>query len=161
HFATHGILSGDLPGLTEAALVLADSEESDGLLTASEIANLGLDTRLAVLSACNTGNGEQIAGEGLVGVSRAFLTAGTEGVVASLWPVDSTATVALMEAFYEQLGQGLAPAAALRQAKLALREQHRAGAGPTRALKAQDTEAPADRDGAYFWSPFILVTLEH
>lgn len=157
HFATHGILSGDLPGLNEAALVLADSADSDGLLTASEIADLELDARLAVLSACNTGNGEQIAGEGLVGVSRAFLSGGTEGVVASLWPVDSQATVALMEAFYGKLGEGLEPAEALRQAKLALRERQLAGGGPTRALKRKGGSGPGD--GAYFWSPFILVTL--
>ncbi|MFA9462634.1 CHAT domain-containing protein [Thiohalorhabdus methylotrophus] len=92
--------------------------------------------RLAVLSACSTGNGEQIAGEGLVGVSRAFLTAGIQGVVASLWPVDSAATVAL------------------RQEKLE-------GNRPTRPLKAKDAEAPAENAGAYFWSPFILMTLGH
>lgn len=159
HFATHGILSGELPGLTEAALVLADSNDSgsDGLLTASEIAELDLDARLAVLSACNTGNGEQIAGEGLVGVSRAFLSSGTEGVVASLWPVDSQATVRLMETFYSKLGEGLKPAEALRQAKLILRKQQLDEGGSTRALQRKGYSGPGD--GAYYWSPFILVTL--
>ena len=157
HFATHGILSGDLPGLNEAALVLAHSGNADGLLTASEISELSLNAELAVLSACNTGNGEQVAGEGLVGVSRAFLTGGTKAVVASMWPVDSEATVKLMEAFYKELGAGRPPVTALRQAKLDLRKAQIEGTGGLRALKSQNSVSRAD--GAYFWSPFILVTL--
>ena len=158
HFATHGILSGDLPGLDEAALVLAETDGEDGLLTTSEIADLRTGARLAVLSACNTGNGEQVSGEGLMGVSRAFLLSGTRQVVASLWPVDSEATVRLMTAFYGYIKTGRPPAAALRAAKQDMQRGRFFKRDGQRALKSKSIRKISPRH-AYFWSPFVLITM--
>ena len=131
HLATHGLLDGflvhqartegrqafldtlDNPG----AIALAPSKTDDGLLTVREIAAMELQADLVVLSACNTGRGK-LAGEGVVGLSRAFLVAGVPSVVVSLWKVDDDATAYLMAAFYRQLSHNGNKADALRQAML-------------------------------------------
>ncbi|WP_300451822.1 CHAT domain-containing protein [Accumulibacter sp.] len=118
HFATHGIIGGEVPGVDEAALVLGEEREEDGLLMASEVAELKLDAELVVLSACKTGAGEYFTGEGVMGMSRSFLAAGGRSTVVSLWSVDSLATERLMVAFYRYLKQGLNRPEALRAAKL-------------------------------------------
>ncbi|HWB74145.1 MAG TPA: CHAT domain-containing protein [Nannocystaceae bacterium] len=138
HFATHGILAGQLPGLGEPALVLANEKGSDGFLTASEVGALALKADLAVLSACSTGTGDTLPGEGVMGMGRAFLAAGSRGVVASLWPVSSRATEALMVEFYRQHRAGLDAGRALRAAK--------------RTIAA----TPAWRD-PYYWAAFVLI----
>jgi CHAT domain-containing protein len=96
----------------------------DGLLTAAEASWLNLKgVRLAVLSACETGRGTVAAGEGTLGLVRGFRLAGAEHVVASLWKVDDDATALLMERFYEgYLDRKLEPAAALREAAIAVRD---------------------------------------
>lgn len=112
HFATHGLLASDASGYAEPGLLFARSDTDDGVLTTSEAQALKLKARIAVLSACDTGNGELVPGEGALSVSRAFLIAGAESVVVSLWPVDSVATKELMVSFYahlakaEQAGRG-------------------------------------------------------
>lgn len=103
HFATHGVIGNDLPRLSEPALILAWEEHEDGFLTAREVTQLKLNARLTVLSACNTGNGEYFAGEGLMGMGRAFMLAGSDRVLVSLWPVESFSTQRLMELFYARL----------------------------------------------------------
>lgn len=138
HFATHGILAGQLPGLGEPALVLANEDGSDGFLTASEVGTLKLQADLAVLSACSTGAGDTLPGEGVMGMSRAFLAAGSRGVVASLWPVSSKATEALMVEMYRQHRAGLDAGRALREAK--------------RVIAA----SPKWRD-PYYWAAFVLI----
>jgi CHAT domain-containing protein len=143
HFATHGILGGEVPGVNEPALVLGDEPDEDGFLTASEVAGLKLDAELAVLSACNTGSGEFVTGEGVMGMSRAFLGAGTRAVVVSLWPVASLQTERLMVAFYRHLRNGRAAGDALRAAKLEMVD----GARGPRAVEAHP----------FFWAPFILL----
>jgi CHAT domain-containing protein len=148
HFATHGLIRDDLPGLAEAALVLtpeASGEESDdGLLTASELAALRLRARLVVLSACNTARFDTSLFAGDVqGLSAALSVAGVPAVVASLWPVESATTRRLMTAFYAQLrGDGAgtisdALAAAVRQTII-------------------EAPSPAFRHPR-FWAPFILL----
>ena len=88
--------------------------------------NLTLPADLVVLSACETGLGKQIAGEGLVGLTRGFMYAGASRVVASLWKVDDVATAELMGRFYRgMLKEGLRPAAALRQAQMEMQAQKR------------------------------------
>jgi len=118
HLATHGILGDDVPGIPEPALVLARESGNNGFLTAGEASLLSLNAELTVLSACNTGTGEYFTGEGVMGMSRAFLLAGSTNVLVSLWSIPSRETVPLMQGFYAYLKSGVPPAAALRAAKL-------------------------------------------
>jgi len=164
HFATHGVLSNDLPHLNEPALVLAWEEEEDGFLTASEVARLELDAQLTILSACNTGNGEYFAGEGLMGMGRAFMLAGSERVIVSLWPVESFSTQRLMKLFYARLALGEAPDEALWQAQRNLRSDIGSGGRTQRgfAIKTATTESPEPRtpgfSDPFYWSPFVLIS---
>lgn len=136
HLATHGILGGEVPGIGEPALVLGEEPSEDGFLRASEVETLKLNADLAVLSACNTGSGELVTGEGLMGLSRAFLVAGSRAVLVSLWSVASKETEQMMVIFYRHLQSGMDTAEALRKAKL---------------------ELMADHPHPFYWAPFILV----
>ena len=140
HFATHGFVDYEHPELSGLVLSLVDQngQPQPGFLRLHDIYNLKLSANLVVLSACNTGLGKQIKGEGLIGLTRGFMYAGADSVVASLWKVDDDATAALMERFYEGMFvKGLPPAAALREAQLWMRSQER-------------WRAP------YFWAAFII-----
>ena len=140
HFATHSLLNNEHPDLSGIVLSLVDRQGNarDGFLRIQDIYNLRLRAELVVLSACQTAIGKSIPGEGLMGMARAFLYAGTRQVVASLWPVDEKATMELMTEFYRQLLQnGRPPAEALRRAQQAL-------ASTTR------WHAP------YYWAGFVL-----
>jgi len=97
----------------------------DGFLRLGEIYKLHLPADLVVLSACRTALGREIRGEGLVGLTRGFLSAGARQVLVSLWPVEDRATAELMRIFYrEMLGHGRSPAAALRAAQIAMWKDH-------------------------------------
>ncbi len=121
HFATHGLLNDVRPELSGLVLSLVDRDGGDrpGLLTAPDVFNLQLGADLVVLSGCRTALGKEIRGEGLIGLTRAFMYAGVPRVVASLWPVDDRTTAELMKTFYEGIlgPQKLPPAAALRRAQ--------------------------------------------
>ncbi|BAZ10153.1 TPR repeat-containing protein [Calothrix sp. NIES-4071] len=125
HLATHGLLEygsqsniGSMEGLgVPGAIALAPSPSDDGLLSASEIINLRLQAELVVLSACQTGEG-RISGDGVIGLSRSFISAGVESVVVSLWAVRDVETSKLMKYFYQTLQQNPDKASALRQAML-------------------------------------------
>jgi CHAT domain-containing protein/tetratricopeptide (TPR) repeat protein len=126
HFATHGILNSTHPELSGIVLSLFDrqGQPQNGFLKLDDIYNLDLSADLVVLSACNTGLGKDIKGEGLVGLTRGFMHAGASTVVASLWKVDDDATAELMKHFYSfMLNDGLSPSAALRQSQLAMQKQ--------------------------------------
>ncbi|MFN7948530.1 MAG: tetratricopeptide repeat protein [Blastocatellia bacterium] len=128
HFATHGLLNSAQPELSGLVFSLLDEQgrAQDGFLRLHEIFNLKLNADLIVLSACQTGLGKEIRGEGLVGLTRGFMYAGTPRVVASLWQVDDLATAELMKRFYRgMLKENLRPAAALRAAQLELSQQKR------------------------------------
>jgi len=128
HFATHGLLNSQHPELSGVVLSLVDEEgrPQDGFLRLHDIYNLKLRADLVVLSACKTGLGKDIKGEGLVGLTRGFLYAGAPRVVASLWKVDDRATAELMKLFYQRmLRDGLPPAAALRRAQIDMQKQPR------------------------------------
>jgi CHAT domain-containing protein len=128
HFATHGLLDSERPGLSSLALSMVDAEgkPQDGFLRANDIYNLKLPAELVTLSACQTGLGKEIRGEGLVGLTRGFMYAGAARVVMSLWKVDDEATVDLMTKFYEKmLKQGERPSAALRAAQVEMWKQKR------------------------------------
>ena len=123
HFATHGILNGEHPELSGLVLSLIDErgQPVDGFLRLNEIYNLRLPAELVVLSACQTALGREVRGEGVLGLVRGFMYAGSPRVVASLWKVDDRATAELMRRFYEGvLRQNLRPAEALRRAKVGM-----------------------------------------
>jgi CHAT domain-containing protein/Tfp pilus assembly protein PilF len=128
HFATHGLLDSQHPELSGLILSLVDHQgrPRNGFLDLQDIYNLNLSADLVVLSACETGLGKQINGEGLVGLTRGFMYAGARRVVASLWNVSDVATARLMEQFYRAMEKDrLRPAAALQAAQIALWKQDR------------------------------------
>lgn len=128
HFATHALFDEEHPDRSGIVLSMVDKNgnRQDGHLWLSDIYNLKLPVDLVVLSACQTGLGKDVKGEGLIGLTRGFMYAGASGVVASLWKVDDEATAELMKHFYNGMFEkGLTPAAALREAQLELRKQKR------------------------------------
>ncbi|HEX8650273.1 MAG TPA: CHAT domain-containing tetratricopeptide repeat protein [Pyrinomonadaceae bacterium] len=128
HFATHGFLNSLHPELSGIVLSMVDEKGTaqDGFLRANDIFNLKLPAELVVLSACQTGLGKEIKGEGLVGLTRGFMYAGAPRVVVSLWSVSDAATAELMTRFYRgMLKGGLRPAAALRAAQVSLINEKR------------------------------------
>jgi CHAT domain-containing protein/Flp pilus assembly protein TadD len=140
HFATHGVLDSRRPELSKLVLSLYDArgKPEDGFLRLNDIYNLRLDADLVVLSACRTALGQEIRGEGLVGLTRGFMYAGAARVLASLWSVEDRATADLMATFYRaRLRQGLSPAEALRRAQLEIARQ-------------------PGRKPPYFWAGFSL-----
>lgn len=115
HFACHGIVDHRFP--RRSALALTPADQDDGLLTIPEIMALDVGADLVVLSACDSGTGTFVPGEGVVGLARAFMAAGAPTVVASLWKVDDEASKELMVRFYRERKAGAAPAEALRRAQ--------------------------------------------
>lgn len=124
HFAVHGVLDTDFPALSRLVLSQLDAAGrpvEDGSLRLHDIYDMQLDAQMVVLSACDTALGQEIRGEGLVGLARGFMYAGAQRVVASLWRVQDRATATLMERFYQGLlKEHRAPADALRRAQLAM-----------------------------------------
>jgi CHAT domain-containing protein len=140
HFATHGYIDSERPDLSAIVLSLVDEngKPEDGFLRAREIYNLDLPAELVVLSACETGLGKEIKGEGLVGLTRGFMYAGARRVVVSLWNVNDKATAELMARFYRgMLRDKKTPAAALRSAQIEMSRQ-------------RQWQSP------YYWSAFVL-----
>jgi CHAT domain-containing protein len=102
------------------SLVDATGRPQEGFLTLADIQSLRLNAELVVLSACRTALGREIRGEGLIGLTRGFMSAGVPRIVASLWDVQDTSTAELMTRFYRGVfRQGQSPASALRAAQLA------------------------------------------
>lgn len=135
HFAAHGLLDDDYQAI---ALSQAPGVGEDGFLTLSEIMNLHWDARVVVLSACETGLGKVRRGEGVTGLTRAVMYAGSPAAVVSLWSVSDKGTKELMTRFYgAMVGKRLAPADALRQAKLEMAASER-------------WRSP------YYWAAFVL-----
>ncbi|HSS49234.1 MAG TPA: CHAT domain-containing protein, partial [Thermoanaerobaculia bacterium] len=134
HFATHGFVDETRP--ERSALVLTPSAGQDGYLTVAEIFNMKLRADLLVLSACETGLGKEVGGEGIVGLTRAFLYAGAKSLIVSLWPVVDRPTADLMRNFYQSLDTTGSKVEALRKAKL---DMIRGG-----------------QPNPYLWAPFIL-----
>lgn len=122
HFATHAVADDRDP--LASHLRLASDADSDGWLHLAEIAGAPWPARLVVLSACETLRGPLYAGEGMMGLARAFLAGGAGGVVATAWPIGPE-TARLMEEFYRALAAGADPTSALRKAKLVLRSDPR------------------------------------
>jgi CHAT domain-containing protein len=128
HLATHALVDVRHPELSGLVLSLVDVRGAprDGFLQAHEILGLKMDAELVVLSACRTAIGKEVRGEGLIGLSRAFMAAGVPRMVASLWSVPDSATAELMSRFYRGLiEEGHTPSEALRRAQDALRRERR------------------------------------
>jgi CHAT domain-containing protein len=128
HFATHGLINNRHPELSGIVLSLVDEkgQAQNGFLRLYEIYNLKLGADLVVLSACQTAVGQEVRGEGLLGLTRGFMYAGAPRVVATLWQVDDRATSELMKRFYQKmLGEGLRPAAALKAAQVSMQSDKR------------------------------------
>jgi CHAT domain-containing protein/Tfp pilus assembly protein PilF len=126
HFATHGYLDTERPALSAIVLSLVDKQgqSQDGFLRVQEVYNMHLPAELVVLSACQTGLGTDVKGEGLVGLTRGFMYAGAPRVIVSLWSVSDRATADLMGRLYTgMIKRGQRPAAALRSAQLEMWRQ--------------------------------------
>jgi CHAT domain-containing protein len=140
HFATHGYLDTARSGLSAIVLSLYDEngKPQDGFLRAHDIYNLKLPAELVVLSACETGLGKDVRGEGLEGLTRGFMYAGARRVVVSLWNVNDKATATLMQRVYAgMLRTNKTPAAALRAAQIEM-------------LRSGQWQAP------YYWAAFVM-----
>jgi CHAT domain-containing protein/lipopolysaccharide biosynthesis regulator YciM len=125
HFATHGLLDPKRPEHSGFFLSMLDAKgrPQDGFITMEDVYRLHAPVDLVVLSACRTGLGKEVRGEGLIGLTRGFMYAGASSVVASLWKVDDEATAELMKSFYtNMLQKGMRPAEALRSAQNSLRQ---------------------------------------
>src|SRR6185436_2329420 len=120
HFATHAVIDERAPARSGIVLSLVNTGQEDGILRASEIFNLDLNADLVTLSACRTGLGKVVRGEGMIGLTRAILYAGSSRVLVSLWEVNDLATPALMKSFYTKLSASQGVADALREAKISM-----------------------------------------
>ncbi len=139
-FATHGILDNTVPWIREPALVLTqvgNREKYDGFLTMSEVMGLKMNAEIVALTACETGVGKNVSGEGVMGMGRAFQFAGCGNVLMSLWSVAEDATVSLSNAFFKNLKEGKESKEAIRLARSEIRKN--------------GYEHP------FYWSAFILV----
>lgn len=141
HLATHGLLNKGHPELSGILLSLFDEQRRprEGFLQMHELYKLRLPVEMVVLSACETGVGKMVKGEGLAAMSRGFMYAGAKQVMASLWEVNDSSTAELMTHFYRNLlaGERQRPAAALRAAQITMWQK--------------DSES-----SPYFWAAFII-----
>jgi CHAT domain-containing protein len=144
-FATHGLTGGEMNGLHEPALVFTPpdraSEGDDGLLTATEIAQLSIEVDWVILSACNSGGGLNSSAPTYSGLARAFRLAGARSLLLSHWQVRDDAATRLTTGTVKGAASGLSRAAALRRAILALMEDKLVAGGSHPAI----------------WAPFILI----
>ncbi len=142
HLATHGFANRTTPDLSGLAFAVDPDTSEDDVLYLREIYNLKLNADLVVLGACESGIGKLSRGEGLMGLSRGFIYAGTKNLLVSLWQVNDASTATLMREFYAGMLAGRSKADALRQAKLHLIQAETSN--PKFAMP-------------YYWAPFILI----
>jgi CHAT domain-containing protein len=141
HVATHGLLNAERPQFTGVVLSLVGNKTRDGFVRTDEVFNLHLGSPLVMLSACETGLGKEKRGEGVMGLTRAFMYAGAPTVGVSLWSVADKSTADLMTDFYQRLlsaSAGTTSSGALRGAQLAM-------------ISGKKYSAP------FYWAPFVLV----
>lgn len=148
HIATHGLLNAERPQFTGLVLSLVGNKSEDGFLRTDEVFNLKLGSPLVMLSACETGLGKEKRGEGVMGLTRAFMYAGAPTVGVSLWSVADRSTAELMTDFYKRLlsspagstgtAAAVSPSSAMREAQLAM-------------IAGKKYSAP------FYWAPFVLV----
>jgi len=140
HIATHGLLNPERPQFTGIVLSLVGNKTGDGFLRTDEVFNLKLGGSLVMLSACQTGLGKEKRGEGVIGLTRAFMYAGAPTVGVSLWSVSDKSTADLMTDFYKRLlsTPDASPTGSMRAAQIAM-------------IEGKKYSAP------YHWAPFVLV----
>jgi CHAT domain-containing protein/Tfp pilus assembly protein PilF len=139
HFATHGLINEAQPQFSSLLLSFNQNEKEDGYLMMREIFDLKLNAELVVLSACRTGLGQEIRGEGVRSLARAFIYAGTPSVLVTLWNVSDKSTADFMKMFYSKMEkEHLNKAAALRAARLQM-------------IRGKKYSHP------YYWAPFVLI----
>lgn len=141
HFATHAFLNNAHPELSGIVLSLVNRQgaQEDGFLRLHDIYNLNLPVELVAVSACQSGLGKEVEGEGLIGLTRGFLYAGAKRVLVSLWKVDDEATAEMMKQFYKALlAKHLRAPAALRTAQDGMRKSAR-------------------WSSPYYWAGFVIV----
>lgn len=148
HLATHGVIDDRLP--LSSGVLLAAGDGEDGLLSAYEVFGLDLDAHLVAMATCRGAAGELSRGEGITGLSRAFLYAGAASVLVSHWDVDDRASASLMTHFYRGLASGLDRAEALRRARRHLFEQVRDQA---LVFRSRPTALAHPR----YWAGFVLI----
>lgn len=150
HLATHGVIDNANPMYSYLLLASGDGDGEDGLLEAREILDLRLRADTVVLSACESARGRIGAGEGVVGLTWAFLGAGARTAVVSQWRVDSEATAAMMEDFYIRLRTGMSKPEAMRQTVLAMR------CGESR-LSGRGGKFDPRYHHPFYWAAFMVV----
>ncbi|MBA2732164.1 MAG: CHAT domain-containing protein, partial [Acidobacteria bacterium] len=140
HIATHGLLNAERPQFTGIVLSLVGNKSGDGFMRTDEVFNLNLGSPLVMLSACETGLGKEKRGEGVIGLTRAFMYAGAPTVGVSLWSVADKSTADLMTDFYKRLlaTPNASPTASMRAAQIAM-------------ISGKKYAAP------FYWAPFVLV----
>jgi tetratricopeptide (TPR) repeat protein len=138
-FACHGILPGEVDRVVQPALVLSHPEQ-DGYLTMGDVFGLKLNAQLVSLSACNTGRGAEVKGEGVIGLTRAFMYAGTPAVSVTLWSIESQSAKELNVGMYRYLCQNHGRSASLREIKLSM----------LRGEKGDEYRHP------FFWAPLVI-----
>ena len=139
-FACHGILPKDKKGAPQSPALILSNPQEEGVLTMEDVFSLKLNAELVSLSACNTGRGDAIRGEGIIGLARAFMFAGTPSISVNLWPVESFSAKMLNVGFFKYLKEGKDKAEALRRVK-------------TDMIKG----AKGDRyRHPYYWAPLVL-----
>jgi CHAT domain-containing protein len=131
----HGVLPGEVDHVTQSALVL-----SEDLLMMADVFGLQLNAKLVSLSACNTGMGTQVKGEGVIGLTRAFMYAGTPAVAVTLWAVESVSARDLDIGFFRHLKDGMPPARALQAIKVQM----------LHGEMGENYRYP------YYWAPFVV-----
>lgn len=137
-FATHGLAGNQVPGIMEPVLMLSMIPEgSDGYLKMSEVAGLKMNADVAALTACQTGTGVRMAGEGVISMGRAFQSAGAKSVLMSLWSIAEEPSVLMMEEFFKRLKEGKTKREAWSQATAECRK--------------------AGFDHPFFWAAFVMV----
>ncbi len=143
HIATHGLLNAERPQFTGLVLSLVGNKHGDGFLRTDEVFNLRLGSPLVMLSACETGLGKERRGEGVLGLTRAFMYAGAPTVGVSLWSVADKSTADLMSDFYRRL---LVPGAQPQQS-------------PSAAMRAAQLQMIAAKkySAPFYWAPFVLI----
>jgi len=139
-FATHGYFGKDVPGIQEPVLILTLPDQpdgQDGFLRMTEVMGLKMNADTVALTACQTGLGKQISGEGTMGMGRAFQYAGAKSVLMSLWSVAEKSSVQMVESFFRHMKEGKNKLEALKLARDEIRKE--------------------GYDHPFFWAPFILV----
>jgi len=164
HLATHGFLDSRRP--MNSYLLLPPDDKNDGLLTVSEIFDLNLNSKLVVLSACETGLGMLSTGDEMIGLSRAFMYAGTPAIIVSLWPVEDATTALLMTRLHQYYSAGYRIQEALTYAQRDLLNHNftpsvERGANHVKwenALKYEiESGNKTKARNPFFWAPFVLI----